>query len=262
MTAGAATATYVYALISARRQPSLGRVPRGLPSAGPVRLLEIVDVRPRQWLVVSTVPLDRYGEAAIRKGLNDLAWVSRAAVGHERVIDAFHGVEAVLPMKLFTIFSTDARAIEDVRDDASRIAGLLRRVSGRREWGVRVALDRSAPGKTAKKTTREAKTAGAGYLTHKKAARDERADQARRAFDAAADVYRMAAPLATLARKRSVSELPGGGGALLLDAVFLVPIRREASFRKTISRQEQAARKSGCRVMLSGPWPPYSFVQD
>src|SRR5438045_3748029 len=79
-------ATYVYCFVVAPKRPRLTRVPAGLPGTGPVRLL---DVGPHRYLAVADAPLARYGEAAIRRGLADLAWVSRAAVAHEAVVEAF-----------------------------------------------------------------------------------------------------------------------------------------------------------------------------
>ena len=100
----AAKGTYVYCVIAAPRRPRLARVPPGLPGTGRVRLL---DVEPGLFMAVADAPLDRYGEAAIARGLGDLDWVSRAAVAHEAVIESFVGETAVLPMKLFTIFTSD-----------------------------------------------------------------------------------------------------------------------------------------------------------
>src|SRR6476661_2910186 len=131
-------ATYVYCLVAANRRPSLARTPRGLPGAGPVRLLEI---ERGLWLAVADVPLSRYGAEPINAHLGDLAWVSRAAVAHERIVESFSGALAVLPMKLFTIFASDQRAAAHVRDDRRRIARILRRVSGRTEVGVRVLFE-------------------------------------------------------------------------------------------------------------------------
>ncbi len=53
------------------------------------------------------------------------------------------------------------------------------------------------------------------------------------------------------------------GGPLLLDAVFLVPRARAVSVpearrperRRTLARQ-------GYGLTMTGPWPPYTFVQD
>src|SRR5206468_2950515 len=71
----AAKGTYVYALVSADTPPRLTRVPAGLPGTGTVRLL---DAGPNLYVVAADAPLDRYGEAAINRGLGDLDWVSRA----------------------------------------------------------------------------------------------------------------------------------------------------------------------------------------
>src|SRR5256885_792300 len=135
-----AQGTYVYAGVAGRRGPRLTRVPAGLPGTGKVRLLDAV---PDLFVVVADAPLDRYGEAAINRGLADLDWVSRAAVAHEAVVEAFIGEMAVLPMKLFTIFMNDERVLAHVRADRQRIAALIARVADHQEWGIRVVLDRT-----------------------------------------------------------------------------------------------------------------------
>ena len=66
-------------------------------------------------VVVADAPLSEYGEAAIARGLANLEWVSRAAMAHERVVESFGGADAVLPMKLFTIFTNEARAVAHAR---------------------------------------------------------------------------------------------------------------------------------------------------
>src|SRR5262245_44202443 len=94
-------ATYLYCVVAGAQRPRTAQLPAGPPGTGPVRLLE---VDRGVLLVVADAPLARFGEAAIERGLADLNWVSRAAVAHERVIESFVGADAVLPMKLFTIF--------------------------------------------------------------------------------------------------------------------------------------------------------------
>src|SRR5262249_57760618 len=82
------------------------------------------------------------GEAGTKAGLADLDWVSRAAVANEAVVEAFSGANAVLPMKLFTIFMSDERVLAHVRRDRQRIAAMVKRVANHQEWGVRVIFDR------------------------------------------------------------------------------------------------------------------------
>src|SRR5262245_32203999 len=174
MVAGMNTrATYVYCVVAADKRPRLARVPPGLPDTGPVRAL---DVEPDLFVIVADAPLDEYGEAAIKRGLADLDWVSRAAVAHEAVVEAFGGATAVLPMKLFTIFMGDERVRAHVRRDRQRIAAMVKRVANHQEWGVRVTLDRARAADTQRSAakTRPSRQAppGIAYLAQKKAQRD------------------------------------------------------------------------------------------
>ena len=250
----------MYCLVAASRRPPLTRVPPGLPGMGRVRLL---DVRGGRFLVVADAPLDRYGEDAINRGLSDLDWVARAAVAHESVVESFIAASAVLPMKLFTIFTSDDRALEHVQRDASRIDALLRRVANHHEWGVRVLLDRArAATPPAVKRGQPAVASGRGYLAQKKAQRDEAAELARHARDTIADLYDRLAKQSGLAKRRTASELPVQGGPLVLDAAFLVPTTRTRRFQSLAAREARALARRGYRLTLSGPWPPYNFIQD
>ncbi len=250
-------ATYVYCLVSAARKPSLARVPRGLPGAGRPRLLE---AGPHAWLVVADVPLSRYNGDAINARLGDLDWVSRAAVAHEAVVEAFVGAGAVLPMKLFTIFANDERAVSHVAADRKRIDRLIRRVAGRIEIGVRVVLDRHAGANP--RAASSSVESGAAYLQRKKVLRDDTIRRTGRARAAAAGAYARLQKRAALARRRPASELNRPEGTLLLDAAFLVPRAKAGSFQRAVRREARALAQDGCGVVLNGPWPPYSFVGD
>ena len=253
--------TYVYCLIAARRRPSLAHAPTGLAGLGRVRLL---DVEGGRWLAVADAPAAQYNEREINRRLSDLGWVSRAAVSHEAVVEAFVAATAVLPMKLFTIFTSDDRALEHVRNDRRRIEALLQRVSNHHEWGVRVVFNRPPPlvKRGGRRSGRTRVEAGADYLRRKKVHRDAAVQLAQQARRAVAELYARLARRSRLAKRRSAGELPIEGGPLLLDAAFLVPTRQTSQFRALIDRQRKSLEPEGYRVRLSGPWPPYSFVQD
>jgi gas vesicle protein GvpL/GvpF len=253
--------TYVYCVIAASRRPRVPRVPRGLPGTGPVRILDVED---GLYTAVADAPLDKYGEAAINKGLTDLDWVSRAAVAHEAMVESFIAETAVLPMKLFTIFSNDERAIQHVRAERRRIAAVVKRVADHQEWGVRVVIDRdrAAAAAAPKKRAAPAARPGIAYLSQKKAQRDAVKELADNARETVAALYDRLAARSRLAKRRLASELPVQGGPLLLDAAFLVPRARSASFQALASRESRALARSGYGLTFSGPWPPYSFVQE
>jgi hypothetical protein len=271
-----ATGTYVYCVIADTRRPSLGRRPKGLAGLRRLRLLEVNveagDVRRRRppatrrpmrtWAVVADAPLDQFGEAAIKRGLNDLEWVSRLAVAHEAVVESFISSAAVLPMKLFTIFTGDARTLEHIRRQRAQIDRAIARVVRQDEWGVRVVLDRArataAPPAGRQSTTK----AGATFLRRKKAHLEAVSGLARRSREVVADLYDRLGSHASVDRRRGAGELPAPGGPLLLDAAFLVPRKRTARFRAAVAREARSLAPQGYVVTLTGPWPPYTFMQD
>jgi len=251
-------ATYVYCLIAATGPPRLSGVPRGLSGLGRVRLLALEE---SLFAAVADAPLERYGEAAIGRCLGDVDQVSRAAVAHEAVVGAFASASAVLPMKLFTLFACDARVLEHVRAQRGRIATLVKRVAHHQEWGVRIVRPRTA----AAAATRKASVvrSGAAYLAHKKTERDALLELGAHAPGETPDaLYDRLAARAGLAKRRPTGELRVTGARLLLDAAFLVPRTRATPFEALASHESRQLARQGYRLMLSGPWPPYSFMQD
>jgi hypothetical protein len=254
-------ATYVYCVVAAPKRPRLTGAPAGLPGTGPLRLL---DMEPGRHVVVTDAPLSQYGEVAIRRGLSDLAWVSRAAVAHEAVVEAFIDATVVLPMKLFTLFTSDERAIAHLDGDRRRIDALVKRLANHHEWGVRLVLERPPRAAVPRSTVRAKPTrsSGVAYLTQKKAQRDAAVERAKHARAIAADLYGRLSGRSHAARRRPASELPVQGGPLLLDAAFLVPRSQSRAFTALARREQRALARRGYALTITGPWPPYTFVQD
>ncbi len=256
----AATGTYVYCLIAADREPARRRRGARLPGVGPVRLLE---VERRLWLAVADAPLSRYNERAINAKLSDLDWVSRAAIAHEAVVESFMDERAIVPMKLFTIFTSDDRALDQVRGDKRHVDAVVKRVANHVEWGIRVTHIRTPAAPAKRRATAPLKTAsGANYLAGKKALRDAAAELAGRAQETVAALYERLAARSRLARRRAPSDLPAEGGPPLLDAAFLVPRTRGEGFSALVTREARRLAPRGYHVALTGPWPPYTFVKD
>jgi hypothetical protein len=249
------TATYVYCVTRSAAKPSTTRVPPGLPGAtrpAPVALHRSL------WLIAAEVPLKTYGPEALEPMLRNIQWVADVAVAHEAVVEHFTRVRgaAVVPMKLFTMFSSLDRAVAEMKEKVSEIRTVLERIAGCEEWGVRI-MRIAAPASPAK---RAAPTSGAAFLAAKKEARDAAHDRVRRAAEAADEVFDELETLTRSAWRRET--VPDGATTPpLLDAAFLVPVGQRARFRAAVKRLAKRCSGAGAEMTLTGPWPAYSFVQ-
>jgi hypothetical protein len=254
-----AKATYVYCAVQARRKPAFRRLPAGPPGLGKHRLL---DAGRDLWLVVADAPLSRYGEEPIRRGLHDMKWLSRCAVGHEAVVEHCLRARAVVPMKLFTIFENDFRATREIERQRHEIDASMKRVAGRREWGVRIravpAAGRSRGGHAAKPP---ASRTGASYLAAKKHVRDEAREMAARAQTRVNRTYSTLAALSADARRHPPAAGSEQTTRLLLDAAFLVAMTATSRFRAATRRAARSLNREGYGVEVTGPWPPYNFIE-
>ncbi len=253
------SAVYVYCIV-ASPPPDTLHTPAGPPGTGKVRALEIA---PGRHLIVSDAPLDAFGEAPLNAKLSDLDWVSRAAVAHEAVTESFMTssppADAVVPMKLFTLFTSDARALEQVRSRSKQIGSVIRRLSRHEEWGVRLVFDET---RASQQKTTMAAGSGRGYLLAKKQQQAASAQHVTAMRKTAGGVLKTLRPLSRDVRQRAVTAPPDSRSRLLLDAAFLVPRSKAARFRKSGEAAANKIAAAGYALQLTGPWPPYSFVDQ
>lgn len=253
--------TYLYCLVRSGRRPSLRGAPDAISPGEPLRILDAGD---GIWALASSVPASEFNEAALARGLQHLEWVGRHAVAHEAVVEHFLTARAVLPMQLFTLFTSDERALQYIRQDRRRIGRILSRIERRLEWGLRLTFDEKAAREAVERahveTGRRASSSGSTYLARKRDLLAVDRVQLADAKAAAERLYRNLAREASGAKRQTATERAAPGSRLLLDAAFLVPVRRSASFRASLRKQARAIEAAGLVVSLTGPWPPYNFI--
>jgi hypothetical protein len=250
-----ATLSYVFCLVRAARRPAVRHIIEGMPAGRDLRAVEASD---GLWAIVETVPESEYGEAALARGLQDLDWVAARAVAHERVIDSFLSASALLPMQLFTLFTSDQRVAEYVGVERARIARILKRVENKVEFGVRMTWNASARQPRAPKT--RVRT-GTEFLARKRDILDVNRTGLAAARKRANVAYRDIGRHAAGSHRRTSLERAAPGSRLLLDAAFLVTTRKSGAFKAAVRSQTRGLRGTGINLVLSGPWPAYNFIQ-
>jgi hypothetical protein len=251
--------TYVFCLVRSARRP---RLPKTAERSG--HHLRLLPAGERLWLVVSSVAARDYDEAALAKRLQNLDWVGRQALVHESVVEGFLSAEAVLPMTLFTLFTADDRALAYVTKNRRGIGRILARIERQLEWGLRLTFDESSARERvnarAARVRGKAPASGSSYLARKRDLHDVTRVQLADARAEADRLFTTLSRAATDARRRASTESAAPNARLLLDAAFLVPAGRSTAFRSALRRQTRALGASGVAVSLTGPWPPYNFI--
>jgi len=231
------------------------RTGEGMPGGEDLRAIEVGE---RLWAIAQSVPEAGYSETALSRGLQNLDWVGPRAIAHERVIESFLSARALLPMPLFTLFTSDDRALQHVQSDGTRIRRLLKRVEGKVEWGLRLTFDEKA---ARAKVSRRPVASGTEFLARKRDMLSIDRTRLKEAQTAADRVYKSVSRLAIAAQRRTSLERAAPGSRLLLDAAFLVSAGKSGAFRSAVRQQTRDVRAAGIGVSLTGPWPPYNFIE-
>jgi hypothetical protein len=225
-------------------------VPGSIPGAGAPRLLPIdSDI----WAVVADAPLDRFSGDALQQELQDIEAISRHALAHAAVIEFFFRHAPVIPLKLFTLFSSDEKAREDVLGRLAILKRMFGSLRGLEEWGVRIVA-----GELEAESARTM-TSGRDYLQTKKRLRDRASGPSRAAIRAANDALKSLGRIAAKTRKDAFPP-PGHGRPFVTGASFLVEASRRGAWKKHAAKVAAALAADGHRLEMSGPWPPYHFV--
>ncbi|MBO0885835.1 MAG: GvpL/GvpF family gas vesicle protein [Acidimicrobiales bacterium] len=223
----------------------------------PVRALSSTDLI----AVVGTVGLERFGETALRRNLEDLRWLEACSRTHHRVVEGVARLAPVVPMPLAVVFHDDVGVEGMLAERRSDIVSALGRVKDRVEWGVKVYFDPKAAVHAADEPGGDAGAgSGTAYLRRRKAELSS-AEVARNAAAAGAqEVHRALARLAVATHRRQPQDprLHGESLAMVLNAAYLVDDQRVDEFAAAAVELDE--RTEGLRVELTGPWPPYSFA--
>ena len=94
--------------------------------------------------IVGTVHLDEFGEAALRRNLENLDWLAVTARAHDAVISAIAPSRPVLPVQMATVYLDDQRVKELLNTRRQDFLAALDRVTGRDELGVKAYGDLAA----------------------------------------------------------------------------------------------------------------------
>jgi hypothetical protein len=177
----------------------------------------------------------------------------RALRGHDAVIRRIARIApAVLPVRFGTLVDSDrslAALLDTWSEDLQKALALVDRhqqMTLRLFARAGATAARPAP---AEPEVEIGEASGTSYLTRR--ARAQALAQSAPELDPLREAF---APIVAAQRITRHDR-----GPLILTACHLIPRNAVAAYRRIVRRHAAAL---GCRVVLSGPWPPYAFVPE
>ncbi|WP_018503864.1 GvpL/GvpF family gas vesicle protein [Parafrankia discariae] len=261
-----------------------GIVPAGTDVSGLPGLTEGTTVRAvtrgQAALVVSTIDPGLLRD--VEEDLSETGRLATLARGHDQVLRELQDLAPVLPLRFGTVLPGESQAAVVLDDPHTELPRALDALRDAREWGFRIDAagpaesptsdvprstgagestratparrpPRAAGAAQAGKTARPG--AGTAYLS---ARRDELREEERRREETARLVEWTHREL--LVHARDVARRPGRPDRVF-DCAYLVDRDEEEGFLDTAERLGPPLEEAGYVAAVTGPWPPYSFVQ-
>jgi hypothetical protein len=257
---------YVYGIAFASLDVS--SAPRGLDDA-----TVIVEREGELGALVSILDAGIYAGGTAEARAGDVSWIGPRAVAHDSVLTWASEMGGVVPLPMFTLFSSADAVRAMLSERSAELLPVLARVAAAREYTLRIfrldavladTLPTHSPRLAALAERAESASPGQRYLIERKLDTERRAELRRVGSEVAVEVYDALAALSIDAVRDPLPATRDGGssaGVAVLDASFLV--RRDATveFQGSLTELTKRREPSGFRFELTGPWPAYHFAR-
>jgi hypothetical protein len=261
---------YVYGVVPASLSPAAA--PAGLDDAD-VRVQPSDNGEPAA--LVSVLDGDGYAPDALETASGEVDWLSPRAMAHDRVLTWASDKGAVVPLPMFSLFSSADAVRRMLRDRASELSRTLERLARGREYALRVyrvdsellaAMTSLSPRLAELAATAAASAPGQRYLLERKLETEKKAEMRATTQQLVDEIVGQLAP-SSLSHVRSsiprVSDAEGASrGVLVLNAAFFVAPASLESFQRTLTALVERLGAKGLRFDFTGPWPPYHFASE
>ncbi|MEM8895545.1 MAG: GvpL/GvpF family gas vesicle protein [Bacteroidota bacterium] len=221
--------------------------------------------------LVEEVSDQEFGEEALAENIKNMEWVSEKAVHHQEVLATAGSESTLVPLKFGRVFSSEESIQSMLKEKERYFTDLLHRLDGKQEWGLKLFFNPATLQSWLEKNNHEIKEAdeqisglssGAAFLLKKK-----REQLIKEKVKKEVNTYRKS--VFTLCKEQSEelvqnkeldSKLSGNPDTNLLNLALLIQPNQFTALEKELSTMLDDNQSQGLYHELTGPWPPYNFV--
>lgn len=216
--------------------------------------------------VFTHVSAEAFSQEAIDARAGDLEWLGAIGYRHQDVVSDLMKRTAIVPLRAFTLFSSEEALRGFLHEQGEMLAKILERLDGKQEWTLRVEFEpeRWSESLTSRVASLHAlqdeiarAAPGKAFLLRKKLD-----DEKKKASHAAEQevvaeiervvIERLACETVAETRERREGAFPQINVLLNRD--------EDATLQELHATLNAQYKRDGVSLGLTGPWPPYTFA--
>jgi hypothetical protein len=217
--------------------------------------------------VFTPVNPEAFSQEAIDARAGDLEWLGAIGYRHQDVVSDLMRRTAIVPLRAFSLFSSEEALRAYLHEQREMLAKLLERLDSKQEWTLRVEFEptrwseslaaRVAP---LRELQNEIATAAPGkaFLLRKKLDEEKKRASHAAEQEVVAELERLV--LEKLACE-TVAETRERRDGAFPQINVLIDRDEEATLQELLAEMTDRYGSEGVALGLTGPWPPYTFAK-
>jgi hypothetical protein len=203
----------------------------------------------------------------IRKSMRDNNWLKIQVRQHAGVLAEAKGMMTIIPLRFGTVFNFEAGIQRFVESQRTNMLETLARLQDKSEFGIRVVCDLDLLGHAqmngdhSVRTSLDQMSNGVADMIRGQMNDSNLNSTEMLIANFTARIHGGLNEIAAEAVSKDLNSVPApDGSVVLMNATYLVPVVGEKNFKARITSLAREMQSAGVTIEVSGPWPPYHFV--
>jgi hypothetical protein len=216
--------------------------------------------------VYTPVSAEEFSQDVIDRRAADLEWLGAIGYRHQDVVSDLMKRTAIVPLRAFTLFSSEESLRAYLRDHRNMLASALERLDGKQEWTMRVEFDAARWSEalanrvaSLRELNEQIASAppGKAFLLRKKLDDERKRASHAAEQDVVAEIERLVLEKLSC---DTVSETRERRDGAFPQINVLIDRDEEARLQELHEELTNRYDAEGVTLGLTGPWPPYTFA--
>lgn len=216
--------------------------------------------------VYTAVPREEFSQEVIDRRAKDLDWLGAIGYRHQDVVSTLMRSTAVVPLRAFTLFSSEEALRAYLHENGELLRKVLDRLDGKQEWTLQIEFDPQRWSDSLASRVEslrdlqsqiDAASSGKAFLLRKKL-EDEKKRASREAEQ------QVVAEIEGLVLERlgceTIAESRERRDGAFPQINVLIPRDEESRLQQLHAELLARYENEGVTLALTGPWPPYTFA--